>query len=140
MVVTVSPRLVTRLSTLVTASLVAFNWLPFTASVLVSLSSPAATLVTLFGPVPPWLALNAPAPASHNKASLLKTPSAASTLSKPLPTLVAAPELPAMLLALVRAKLGAVSAPVSGLYVAPPPSAAAVFAPSVSISASAAIN
>ncbi|MNP17760.1 hypothetical protein D3C76_1102010 [compost metagenome] len=72
MVVTVSPRLVTRLSTLVTASLVAFNWLPFTASVLVSLSSPAATLVILFGPVPPWLALKAPAVVSHSKASLLR--------------------------------------------------------------------
>ncbi|MOA49838.1 hypothetical protein D3C78_1727730 [compost metagenome] len=64
--------MVTRLSTLVTASLVAFNWLPLTASVLVSLSSPAATLVILFGPVPPWLALNAPAVASHSSASLLR--------------------------------------------------------------------
>ncbi|MNZ92371.1 hypothetical protein D3C78_1113940 [compost metagenome] len=59
----------TRLSTLVTASLVAFNWLPLTASTLVSLSSPAATLVILFGSVPPWLALNALAVASHCRAS-----------------------------------------------------------------------
>ncbi|MNP17761.1 hypothetical protein D3C76_1102020 [compost metagenome] len=71
--VVISPStLVTRLSMPATVSLVAFSWLPLTASVLVSLSSPAATLVILFGPVPPWLALNAPTPASHSKASLLR--------------------------------------------------------------------
>ncbi|MOA26939.1 hypothetical protein D3C78_1477710 [compost metagenome] len=55
-----------------TVSLVAFSWLPLTASVLVSLSSPAATLVILFGPVPPWLALKALRLLSHSSASLLR--------------------------------------------------------------------
>ncbi|MNE45932.1 hypothetical protein D3C80_1402480 [compost metagenome] len=63
--------LVTRPSRLVTFSLVAYNWEPLTASVLVLLSSPAATLVILFTLTEPWLALKAPSLLSHNKASCI---------------------------------------------------------------------
>ncbi|MNV68309.1 hypothetical protein D3C71_1611490 [compost metagenome] len=74
----------------------AFSWLPLTASVLVSLRSPAATLVIVFGPVPPWLAVYAPAPplaaGSHMRASpnLLSTAISWATLAASVATVPAA--------------------------------------------------
>ncbi|MDT4890707.1 hypothetical protein FQZ97_1276030 [compost metagenome] len=47
---------------------------------LVSLSSPAATLVILFGPVPPWLALKALRLLSHSSASSSRPVTRLSTL------------------------------------------------------------